>query len=402
MPVLIFLRQSLMRPKAAAGLLLLAIGLWGAFLFGQQRGAPVRRHIAAGMEYARRGNAEKAEREWRSAVRLDPENATAWELLGEFYFSTRSWHAAADAFRNLLRIHPDAPDGYARLAAATLCTGEEKAAYRYAQEELKRDPDDVGALTVAVALLAYMGEDERRLEYLGRLAKLRPNDLEFLTMYAEALIYKHHYREARPVIEQILRLARDNAQAFSLRGVCTFHEDLTPQGLKKAEADFLRALQIEPLAPFPRFYLGKLYKRAGQPKKAVFQLENAAHFMPNKMDIFFELAEAFERAGQPRKAALARKRFETLRDEASRLSVLEKRCAMNPDNFDYHLELGLLTLQKGDQRKSGFYLSRALGMRPGDARAKAAFRQFMEKVGVTDPRILAKVQGSAAPPDAAQ
>jgi predicted Zn-dependent protease len=368
-------------PRTAAGIFLLAAVLVGSLVWRQRRAAPVNRSIAAGMEHARRGHAKQAEQAWRAAAAADPANATAWELLGELYFSTGNWGAAADAFLHLQRLRPDTPDINARLAACFLPAGDEKGALRYAEAELRGDPDDVDALALAVQLLGRTGEEKKRLEYLRRLTALKPNELAFLVMRAEALSFRNQYAEAAPVLERILRLDPANTQAYSLRGMAAFNQDPSPRGLARAEADFNRALRHNPLAPFPRFYLGKVYKRMGQPDKAVFQLETAARLMPRKMDTFYELAAACEQAGQKQKAAAARARFAALRRESAEISALVKRCVMYPNHFGYHLRLGLLTLKAGDVRQARHFLRRADTLRPNDPRVRAGLRQLAALTG---------------------
>lgn len=391
--------RKILTPRIAAGLLVMATVAWGIVLTIQHRSASVKRHIEAGIEFARQGQGKAAEREWLAAVKVDPNHRNAWELLGELYFSIRAWPNAVHAFQNLLRLDPNAPAIHSRLAASLMCAGDERAAYKHAQEELKRNPDDIAALGISVYVLSFMGEEQRLLKYLRRLAALQPDDIEFLGMLAEMLTAKHHYAEARSVLDRILQLEPESAQAYAMRGVGWFNEDPSPRGLAAAEADLLRALRLNPLSPYARFCLGRLYKRQGKADKAIFQLEEAARMTPDKIDVFYELAGAYELAGNNKMAGLARKRFQQLRREADLESRLEKRCAANPDNFDLHLQMGLLTFKKGDARKAGYYLHRAVTLRPNDPRANEAFAKFEERMGRSSARaIQEKVAASSSSP----
>jgi len=377
-------------------ILLLAPIAWAAVALWQMRHSAVSQHLLAGAEHVRQGQARLAEQEWHEVLKVDPDNTKALELLGELYLSTARWTDAMRAFEHLARLRPDTPGVYSRLSAATLCTGQEKRAYEYAQEQLKRDPNDVASLAISAELLAQMGEERRRLEYLRRLARLRPEDVEFQMMLAEALMEKRLYAEARPVLDHVLRLDPKNIRAYSFRGLIALNQDPSPSGLQSAEADLKQALAISPFTPFPRFHLGIVYRRMGQFQRAIPQFEAAGRLVPDKPDIFYELAHCYDRTGDRKLAAVARKRFETLRLQAERMSQLEKRCAANPDNFDEHLELGQLQLKRGDLRKAGAYLSRAMILRPDDARARSAWQKFARLMGVPGEQATIQTRAAAA------
>jgi len=396
MSTLVLVRRILVRPSVAVVLLLLTAAAWGLVFVRRNAVTPAARHVETGMRYADQGQARQAEREWQTAVQLDPNNAQAWELLGEFYLSTSNQARAVTPFRQLLRLQPDTPQIHSRLAGCLLWAGDEIGAYKEAQQELKRNPDDISALAISALILSYLGEEQKQLTYLRRLVNLRPDDPEFVLMLAQALTFEHQYAEARPLLERVLEITPTNAQAFSLRGMGYFSEDSSPQGLKRAEEDFNQALRHDPLASFPRLYLGKIYRRRGEPRKAVALLEQLTRFLPRKTDILFELATAYEQAGQSEKAALTRQQFEMVRQEADQERILEKRCSVYPNNFDNHLKAGNLFLNKGDYRKASLYLNRARTLRPGDSRSLSALRQLASLTGGVNARAVARTKAAEA------
>jgi tetratricopeptide (TPR) repeat protein len=372
--------------RAAAGLILLAAAAWLSVLYWRYRTEPEIRHLRAGMEYARQGQAKAAEREWLAVVQRNPNHRDAWELLGELYFSAQIWPNAAHAFQNLLRIAPQTPAAHARLAASLLCAGDERGAFEQAKQELQRNPDDLSSLAICVYVLSYMGDDKQLLEYLRRLERLQPDDLEFLTMLAEVLASKRRHDEARPILDRILQLDPNNAQALSMRGFGWFEQNPDAQSFARAEADLLQALRINPLMPFARYGLGRLYQRMGRHDRAVFQLEQAAKLVPDKSDVFFALASSYQAVGNEKKAEMARQRFQQLRSDAERESRLEKRCAADPSNFDLHLQMGELTLRRGDARKARYYLQRAAALKPDDPRPQKALEEFEKRFGALHTR----------------
>jgi cytochrome c-type biogenesis protein CcmH/NrfG len=394
-------RRARLHPGVAAFVLLLAAVAWTVVLVGQLRTAPARRHIDAGIEYARQGKGIAAQHEWQTAVRLDPNNVMGWDLLGELYLSTGNWASAVGALRRLERLNPDLPRLYTRLALCTLCAGDEPSASHAAEEALRRDPNDESALLIAASALASSGADQQRyLDYLRRLVKLRPDDHDCLMMLAEALAAGHLYVELRPVLEHSLALQPDSPEAYALRGLYRKDTDPSSRGLADAEADFRHALQRNPSDAFSHYNLGKTYQLMGQGSNAVRELEAAQRLTPDKAAIYFDLASAYDGIGWHAQAAQARLRFETLRQQTARISSLGRRCTVNPEDFELHLELGTLYLQAGDYPRATVYLNQALRLRPNDSRALGALQRLAsngpDPSATAQQRLLAAMQGDAA------
>lgn len=360
-------------------LILIAAALCWAGVFGwtfyRNR---AQRHIEAGIEAVRSFQGARAEKEWREAVRIEPNNPAAWDLLGEYYLSTNNQEVARDAFRELLRLRPQAPDVLSRLSGCCLRTGDEVGALKYALEALKTDPDNVEALTVAVPLLSGLQDQKRRLDYLHRLVRLQPENISALSTLAIALSDNHLYDEVTPILERMLTLDPNNTNAYTLRGEARFQKDASPEGLKAAEADFQKAIKVDPRNALAQLYLGRIAKRRGQPAQAIPWLLEAARLRPDKPEPYFELTGAYEQTKQPALAAAARQKFTAIRQRLGRKSQLEKRVALNPKDFEGNLEVGLLAVEDADYRKASYYLNAARTLRPNDPRTQSAMTKLTD------------------------
>jgi predicted Zn-dependent protease len=303
-------RKPRLAPAAALLLLALAAGLWGLILRGQI--SPARKHLEAGVDAARQQRLADAEREWREATSLAPDDSQGWNYLAELYAATQNRPAELECLHRLEGLKPPTPHLTARLAQCSLQAGDERAAYLYAQTSLQTEPDDPATLLLFCDLLAKTHENQRRLDLLRRLARLEPDSLTAQLLLATTLADKRQFDEAGPLVEQILSRAPDNSEAHSLRGMILLNTDPTPEGLRRAEADLLRAVGEPRYAAFAHFNLGKVYKLLNRPAAAVEQLEAAAQQMPTRREVWFELADACTRAGQPGRAAEARQRAEAL------------------------------------------------------------------------------------------
>ena len=290
---------------------MLVVTAWGVLT---RRGTSAEyQHIKAGLDFASSKDGARAEKEWLEAVRLNSDSLESWNYLSEFYSATHQWKSAVETLHQVARLKPDSPHLYAHLATCNLQFGDERAAYRDAEEALKSDPNDAPTLTLFCGLLARTAEPKRRIELLRRLALLQPKNLKAKMDLAEVLVAGSLYFDAKPFVEEILHSDPSNAEAHSLHGVIVLNTDPSPNGIATAQADLLLALKEPLFAPFAHYNLGKIYKQQGQPKQAIVHLKEAAASLPNKKEVFFELAETYEQLGQANDSALARSRFEVLR-----------------------------------------------------------------------------------------
>lgn len=358
----------------------LALALWGVVLLRQAVSGRAQRHINAGIEFVRIREPQQAEREWLAAAKLAPNNATLWDLLSTLYIDTGQWSKGTGALQHLLRVAPNQPYVYSRLAACALRSGNEFESQRLAQEELKRNPDDQASLTILAFLSGMQNDTDHQISYLQKFLVHSPDDQETLRELAEIYNASGKFKEALPIVDHLISIRPQDGIAYAMRGAARFEIEASPEASALSEADLLKALQLNPLSAYARYILGRIYLRQGKYSKSITELETAQQMSPRKMDVPFELATAYARSGQPGKATDARSRFETLRQEATHMSVLQKRCSLEKNNTAAHLELGRLMLQNGNYRQSLYYLQRARDLEPNNPETKLAYQQLMEQL----------------------
>jgi tetratricopeptide (TPR) repeat protein len=357
-------------------LLGLAVVAWVRVGITWRRDRPLRRHLAAAEQYVQQGRGPQLEAELKEVVRLDPSYAPAYELLAEYYLSSHRWVRARTALERLGTLAPKTEHLQCRLSACSLNLGDEVSAFRQSEAELQRDKECVQALAISSILLNGMGEKPRATSYLRRLARLEPDDPGLQFMLGEALSDTFAYREARPILERVIRLDPNHAEAHTLLGVGWLADAGAPDHLRRSEEALRKALVLNPLSAEARLAFGRLLLQRGKPRDALVQLEEAARLMPRSTRPPFELARAYDQAGEPGKAAAARRRFLELRQLSSRVSALEKRASVNPTVFDYPYELGQIELRRGDYRRAYIWLHKAKALRPSDRRVAAALEQL--------------------------
>lgn len=338
------------------------------------------RHINIGIELIQKGQPTEAETEWREAARLSPQNPLVWDLLSELYINTQQWSKGAEALKQLLKVDPKRPYAYSRLAVCALRSGSEIEARSFAEEELKRNPDDESSLTI-LAFLADMQDDtERQVGYLKRFLTRHPNDSDTLFSLASAYSGVGKFVDAFPVADHLVSIKPDLGTAYAIRAGARYETDASPSATALSEADLLKSLKSDPLSSYARYVLGLVYLRQGQYPRAILQLELAQKLSPLKMDVPFALANAYARAGQSEKATATRKRFAKLREAATLSSVLQKQCSLHPDDFPSHLKMGELMQQNGNDRRAMYYLQKATTLNPQSVEAKKAYDKLTAQI----------------------
>jgi tetratricopeptide (TPR) repeat protein len=105
------------------------------------------------------------------------------------------------------------------------------------------------------------------------------------------------YEEAVAYLEEAVRTRKDKGDYFLLLAMC---ESKLKAYVKKAEQDFMKAIQLEPWNPEGYFGLGMLYKTEGLQTRAIKQFEKALEAEPDHD----KAREALEDlTGGPKKAA---------------------------------------------------------------------------------------------------
>ena len=104
----------------------------------------------------------------------------------------------------------------------------------------------------------------------------RKADIKF--RQGKTLHAQGRFDEAIAYLEEAVRIRKDKGDYFLLLAMC---ESKLPAYVKKAEQDFLKAIQLEPWNPEGYVGLGLLYKAEGMQTRAIKQLEKALEVEPD-------------------------------------------------------------------------------------------------------------------------
>jgi Flp pilus assembly protein TadD len=158
---------------------------------------------------------------------------------------------------------------------------------------------------IQIALeLDSMGKTDEATQRLAEIIAARPHDVETLSALAELQRSAKKYVEAAATYDQAIAAVaipqRENWTLFYFRGICYERSNQWP----KAEADFKKALELNPDQPLVLNYLGYSWVDKGLNLEEAFKmLRRAVELQPNDGYIVDSLGWAHFKLGQYQEAA---------------------------------------------------------------------------------------------------
>ena len=345
------------QPRNAFWFLGLAGLIFGFLVWRNVESAPVRAHISQGIELLQKGQKSAAEQQWREAVRLDAQNAQAWDLLGNLYLDSRDFEAANRAFQRVLQLNPDADNLQSHLAICALEIKNWSQARQFAQNQLAKKPDDVAALQVLAAVEKQDGKPQEQLKHLKRLVELQPKSAPALLSLFNELEAQGQSEGLIALAEQLVKLEPGSPQAHLRRGKMLFNASEDEKDMARAASDFQKVLELEPDNFEAHRFLARLYARQGQTRQAVIHFEAVGRGRPYASSHWLELSNAYRAAGNTRRAEELGVLFTRIKEFNRRTFELTKFLEANPDSASNHLQMGLL-LMRGTKEESFYQLIR--------------------------------------------
>ena len=382
------LRRFIFSPRRLwplIGVALAASGfvLWQSFL------SPTQRHIDEGVQLSQVGRDIEAQSQWKKVVQTEPNNAQAWELLSDSYLSTRDYNAALNALKHVEALRPDTPDLQSRLAVASYQLKRADEAQRYAQAQLKRDPNNIAALQTLATLAAEEPAPLEQLKYLQTLADLQPQNVAVLQALADIRERRNEYDQVLPLAERIVKLAPASSDALLRRGIALYTTNGQPDSMTRAQSDLIASLRLNPGSLEAHRYLARVYLRLNQPRKSIEEFQKLGEGRPYATAHLLEMSNAYRRLGDAKQADKLRAQFIRLKGLNTIWIDLKKQLDRSPDDVAKNVKLGFALTQAvtgedaayqlyryqvatGKLQAAQFYVDKAAQLQPENPDVRAA------------------------------
>ncbi len=247
--------------------------------------------------------------------------------LGQAYSHDGKVDRAIEEFRAALAHDPNSAVIHAKLAAEYLRKGTVSFAIDECKRSLEIDPNSVDVRLMLGGVYSLNNESDLALAEYERVLKIEPSNDEAAVFKTQVLVEKQKYEEALQFIRKFTGKVKDSAAAWFYLGKM---EHSTDHGREAIRA-FRHAIDLRPGFSQASLALGLLFEAEGQNRKAV---EVYSAQMEEKPDMHV--------AGRLVTIHLKENRVNDA------LKILQTMSALDPDDLNTRLRMGLITMQKGD------------------------------------------------------
>lgn len=330
------------------------------------------RHYLAG-EY------DRAELEYLSLVKDDPQNGKAFGRLGLIY-AAQGRNSRAIAF--IMRGHEMQPDDLElRIMAGKLylLSGKIAEARAEANLVLDRNPQDAEAPSLLVATIQKPEDVELVRRRLSELPSPAPVRAPVLAALAALEMKVGHVAEAESLLQKAKAADPTFVAAYSTEGAI----QVSKRNLPEADKAFKQAAELSAPRSPQRLQYVQFKIRTGQLPDAIKLLEEMTVKTPDYLPAWLALAEinlgknelteakrqidrVAHRDPQSLEAMMLQGRLHSLNNQPEKaIELFEKLTTSYPKLTELHLELGRAYALSGELTKAIGSLNQALALNPG-------------------------------------
>ena len=217
-------------------------------------------HYRQGIRHMRVRHDSLAEKEFRKAIEIDPNNASPRYQLA-FLLGNRSDYAGM--FKELwkaARTQTLPSERLRALAGLSLLAGKNSDAIAYYREELSGNPSSPEAMRMLGLVLVESGSSREGFEFLEKALKKQPDDYSTLSAAGLAYALSGDYERAVKFLKSAIDLNRDHPEAQGRLGLVLLLEGHTDESIQCLN----EAVKLNPGVAELHVNLAKAYVVAGR------------------------------------------------------------------------------------------------------------------------------------------
>src|SRR5438876_8648189 len=315
---------------------IVSLALAATFIIACSKEAKKTRFLAEADSYFKASNYDKAKVSYLNVVRLDPQNALAFERIGAMWLEDGSPLRAAAFLAKANEVAPKNDQNRMRLARCYLAIGRFADASKQALKVLEQTPDNEDAI-IALTEAARSKEDIQAAEqHLERYPK--KDNVSFHLASANLFINSANLAAAENSLRQALTANPNSSAAHMAMGDLY----LLKKDQKQAGEEFKKAAELAPVRSMERLKYAAFTSAAGDTAETRRISTEMTTQAPDYLPGWTLLAELAFKEGKNEEA----------------LSLLENVFSREPQYIDGHRLESEVLLAKGDTRKATEVLER--------------------------------------------
>jgi protein O-GlcNAc transferase len=233
--------------------------------------------LALAVRYHQAGHLQAAERIYRQILAADPNEASAWHLLGVLNAQLGRHQPGVEYIQRALTLNPGCVEAHFDLGNALMDQGKLDTAAACYRRAIGLKPDYVEAHVNLGLALHAQGTPDEAVACHRRALELKPDYALAHNSLGLALQAQGKLDEAAACYRQALHLKPDFVEAHNNLGNLRVHQG----ELTEAVACYRRALQLKPDYAQAHSNLGNALSLLGKPDDAVACYRRALELMPD-------------------------------------------------------------------------------------------------------------------------
>jgi Flp pilus assembly protein TadD len=345
-----------------------------------------------GSTYWQMGDVESAEREWREALEMTPQDSLTLGGLGLLHLKKQQYSEAIEFFKKALEFDPHNAKARLYLGVTYMDTHSLELAERELRTAVSLFPLNSNARNALGKLYLAEGRSAEAEEQFRQSVEIEPNIMGYGNL---GLIHWHggDVKLAEQEWREALRLAPNDSSILNNLGlVCTNQGRYT-----EAVSFFHKAIELKPDDPNPHLNLGIAYGKTGQNASAETEFRTTLSLSPQEFEARNRLGMIYLNAGrlgeaeeqfrlsvktQPNDWGYSSLGEVYLRrgDTGSAERAFHSATSLNPNNSQAHFKLGALYLSQGRRAEAMREYQAGLKSDPENRDAVAAVGKLSSRV----------------------
>jgi tetratricopeptide (TPR) repeat protein len=227
----------------------------------QARQAEVRQHVARGSKLLKEEFYPEAEKEFRAALLLDPENAYLHYALGHALLQQKQKEAALPELREAVRLDDDLAEAHYDIA--TLVDHQESLAHVRKALSLRPDFAEAHVLMASLLEISRPAEPQPAIAEYREAIRLRPDYADAYLGLSYALHRAHDDQGAVIAAREAVRLSPSSAWMHEALGSALENTN----DFDGAFHEYQEALRYDLSTGWPEYHLGRMYENMADMEK---------------------------------------------------------------------------------------------------------------------------------------
>ncbi len=236
-----------------------------------------RARLNLGSSFSAEGRLEAALREFKAALRLDPQSAITVYNIGNVYLRMERFEEATKHYTQAIELDPDYGMAHYGLGCVLISMGRIEDSLAHFERAKELVPNNPTVLHSFASSLAHIGRLEEAMEHYDQVISLKPNDPVVHSEIGILLFKLKRYTEALPYFETALRInPRDARIRYRFAQLL-----MRLERYQTAARELVRVLRVRPNFPEGRNNLGIVLLELGQLSDAAAQFKEALRLKPD-------------------------------------------------------------------------------------------------------------------------